>query len=493
MIGLRRHPHLYEINTWAWLERLSERNERLIRLADVPDKEWDSLASRGFDIIWLMGVWKRSPESRRLALSNAENHSLYDRALPGWKPTDVIGSPYAVMQYVPDPRIGTWDDLDRVRERLHTRGMRIFLDFVGNHTALDHPWTRDDPEFYVQGSQEDFERDSSMFFRVQSTNGPVYLALGKDPYFPPWRDVAQLNHFQPEMRAAQLGDLQTIAGHCDGVRCDMAMLHLSDIFAKIWTPFLNGIKPPAKEFWTEAHARVPDLTLLAEAYWGTESRLLNLGFSFTYDKEMYDAVRDENPSGVRARLAGDAEHQSHFARFLENHDEGRCAAVFGPERRDVAATLMGTVPGMRFYHQGELEGREIQLPITLRVAAEEAPDPAAAEFFDKILLITKDEIFHQGQWSLLAVTHDNEPTSENLIAYEWRSAKAWKIMVANLTGETAQGRVQFGERILADKSYVLYDELSQERCPRSGKELRELGLFVRRDRFGAHLFDVTLA
>ena len=295
------------------------------------------------------------------------------------------------------------------------------------------------------------------------------------------------------MRAAQLADLQTIAGHCDGVRCDMAMLHLNDIFARIWAPFLGDIKPPAMEFWTEAHARVPNLILLAEAYWGTESRLLDLGFSFTYDKELYDAVRDSNPSEVRARLAGDAEYQNHFAQFLENHDEARCAAVFGAERRDAVATLMGTVPGMRFYHQGELDGRKIQLPITLRVAADEPPDPATAAFFDKILQVTKDEVFHQGKWSLLAVTRDNEPISENLIAYEWRSAKSWKVIVVNLTAETAQGRVQFGDRILPDKSYVLCDELNEERYPRSGKELHDLGLFVRRDKFGAHLFDVMPA
>jgi hypothetical protein len=491
LIRLRPHPHLYEINTWAWLEELSERNHRLIKLADVPGTEWDALASRGFDIIWLMGVWQRSPESKLIALSDPQNPPLYDRALPGWKPTDVVGSPYAVMQYAPDPRMGTWDDLDLVRRQLRARGMSLFLDFVGNHTALDHPWTREHPEFYVQGSQKDFERDPSMFYRMQSANGTVFIALGKDPYFPPWRDVAQLNHFQPGMRAAQLADLRTIAGHCDGVRCDMAMLHLSDIFARIWAPFLNGLKAPSKEFWTEAHAAVPDLILLAEAYWGTESRLLDLGFSFTYDKDLYDAVRDENPSGVRARLAGDAEYQNHFARFLENHDEGRCAAIFGPERRQEAATLMGTVPGMRFYHQGELEGRRIHLPITLRVAAEEPPDPAASACFNKILQITKDDVFHEGKWSLLAVTQDNEPTSENLIAYEWRSDKAWKVIVANVTGETALGRVQFGDRMQADKSYIFFDELNQEPYPRSGKELRESGLFVRRDRFGAHLFDVT--
>ncbi len=151
--ALRPHPHLYEINTWAWLEKMSARAGRLIKLGDIPDGEWDALAHLGFNAIWLMGVWRRSPESRRIALADPSNTPQYDRALPGWKPEDVVGSPYAVAEYVPDPRIGTWDELDSVREKLHARGMALFLDFVGNHTALDHPWTRTHPEFYVQGAQ----------------------------------------------------------------------------------------------------------------------------------------------------------------------------------------------------------------------------------------------------------------------------------------------------------------------------------------------------
>ncbi|MDR3722182.1 MAG: hypothetical protein P4L00_11320, partial [Candidatus Acidoferrales bacterium] len=116
--ALRPHPHLYEINTWAWLEKLSAPLGRLIKLADVPDAEWDAIARLGFDIVWLMGVWQRSPESRRIKLGNPANHAEFDRALPGWKPDDVIGSAYAVAQYVPDPRTGTWDSLDAVRAKL---------------------------------------------------------------------------------------------------------------------------------------------------------------------------------------------------------------------------------------------------------------------------------------------------------------------------------------------------------------------------------------
>ena len=182
--------------------------------------------------------------------------------------------------------------------------MALFLDFVGNHTALDHPWTREHPDFYVQGTHEDFDNDPSLFYRIETPQGSRYsLAHGKDPYFPPWTDTLQLNHFSLPMRAAQLATLRTIAQHCDGVRCDMAMLHLNDIFEKIWSRFLKGAAPPATEFWTEARLAVPNLILLAEVYWGTERRLLDLGFSFVYDKELYDAVRDVHDA--RCALAPD--------------------------------------------------------------------------------------------------------------------------------------------------------------------------------------------
>jgi hypothetical protein len=141
-ITLRPHPHLYEINTWVWLEQLSAKLGRSITLGSVPDAEWDAIANHGFDVVWLMGVWQRSAESRRITLEDSANFQRYDRALPGWRIEDVIGSPYAVAAYTPDPRIGTWDELDHARQKLRERGAALFLDFVGNHTALDHPWTR---------------------------------------------------------------------------------------------------------------------------------------------------------------------------------------------------------------------------------------------------------------------------------------------------------------------------------------------------------------
>jgi hypothetical protein len=491
--ALRRNPHLYEINTWAWLEKLGTRLGRFVTLAEVPDAEWDALARLGFDAVWLMGVWKRSLEARRIALETAEAEggaAQYDRALPGWKPDDIIGSPYAVADYVPDARIGTWQALDGVRAKLHDRGVALFLDFVGNHTALDHAWVRRHPEFYVNGTAEDYQRDPASFCRVETPRRVFFLALGRDPYFPPWPDVAQLNHFSEQMRAAQLAELRTIAAHCDGVRCDMAMLHLSDIFERIWGHLLRGATAPAQEFWAKAHTAVPGLILLAEAYWGTESRLLDQGFSYVYDKGLYDAVRDRNMSEVHGRLSAPVADQNQRARFLENHDEERCATAFGADRRLCVGSLMGTLPGMRFYHQGQLEGAKARLPITLRMAADGDADLAATAFFAKLLRTAKDPVYHNGEWNLLEVTAEGDDTAGDLVAYEWRSSKAWKVIAVNLADHAAQGRVHFRPRSWDANEYSFYDELYDVRYVRSREELSRTGLFVRRERFDAHWFSV---
>ncbi len=491
--SLRPQPHLYEINAWAWLEQLSDRLGRNINLSDVPDSEWDALAQLGFDAVWLMGVWQRSPISRSITLEDPANFPTFGRALPGWTPADVVGSPYSIVQYIPDPRIGTWDSLDRIHERLHSRKMALFLDFVGNHTARDNPWVHDHPEFFVQGSLQDFKDNPSLFFQANTAQGLRYIALAKDPYFPPWTDVAQLNHFQPDMRAAHLAQLRVIAQHCDGVRCDMAMLQLTDIFESNWGHLLGNTLPPSREFWTEVRDVVPNLILLAEAYWGTEPRLIDLGFSFAYDKTLYDAVRNADVGAIRTRLSGNQQEQNHYARFLENHDESRRAEAFLNDRLPAVGTLMGTLPGMRFYQQGEIEGSRIRLPITLRVPADEPIDLYSSAFFQKILALTRENVFHDGKWNMLDVTAEGYSSPAGLLVYEWHSEEAWKIIAVNLVAGASQGRVPLAGRVSATQQFIFDDQLNEVRYDRSGEELHDLGLFIRLEGFQAHIFDVTPA
>ncbi len=103
---MRANPHLFEAHAFWLLNRLSERYSKPLTLAAVPDKEWKALADRGFDILWLMGVWTRSPGARQKALDDPALRRAYETVRPGWSQKDVAGSPYAVFDYSLDPFLG---------------------------------------------------------------------------------------------------------------------------------------------------------------------------------------------------------------------------------------------------------------------------------------------------------------------------------------------------------------------------------------------------
>ncbi len=288
MTGWPDQPVIYEINTAVWLNGLARAAGRRVTLADVADADWDAVTPAGVDAVWLMGVWERSPAGLALANANAELQASFTDALPDMQRTDVIGSPYCVRRYVADAGFGGPDALAVARAALAARGARLILDYVPNHVAPDHPWVSSRPELFVRGDDNDIKADPAGWMAAA---GQV-LAHGRDPYFPPWPDVVQLDAFSPAMRAATADVLGDIAGQCDGIRCDMAMLMINRIFGTTWGS--RAGPEPAQEFWpavlAELRARHPDTVMIAEAYWDKEWELQQQGFNFCYDKRLYDRI-----------------------------------------------------------------------------------------------------------------------------------------------------------------------------------------------------------
>ncbi|HTV55963.1 MAG TPA: alpha-amylase family glycosyl hydrolase [Terriglobia bacterium] len=488
---LRRHPHLYEINTWAWLEDLSARKGKRLTLGGVPNAEWDHLRELGFDLVWLMGVWKRSPAGRRIVRTDPSYFGVYDAVLPGWTMSDVVGSPYSIQDYRPDPQLGTWDEIDAVRRSLHARDMKLILDFVPNHTALDHPWIDAHPEYYVQGTLMDFRKEPAAFFLSERADSTLFIARGKDPYFPPWADTAQLNYYNPATRDAMLGVLGRLADHCDGARCDMAMLSLNDIFGKTWGPLVSAFPAPQEEFWPSAIAALPGFVWIGEVYWEMEPRLQQLGFDFTYDKGIYDCLLEGRPHAIRSTLSASDIYQNKSVRFLENHDERRSAAAFGKDKLRAVASLVATLPGMRFYHQGQFEARKLHLPIQLRRVAEEAPDGQIQALYQRLLDIARRDAFHEGDWRLLETRSAGDPSFDELIAYEWRLSMTLKIVVVNVSANISQGRIILGSALDSSVTYRINDELNNDNYERRGRDLTAGGLFVRLEGYQSRVLDIS--
>ncbi len=484
----RPMPNLYEINTLIWLGELSRKYGKPISLGNVPGREWDKLKKLGFDYVWLMGVWRRSKIGRKIAQQAQELQPAYAAALPDWSLTDVAGSPYSVSAYQPDDLIGDWEDLEKARRQLERRGLGLVLDLIVNHTGIDFPWAKKYPDRYVTGTEEEYQSNPSLYVPMKTGGRTVYIAKGKDPFFPPWHDTLQLNLFNSATRAALTRVVKDLSTRCHGLRCDMAMLALNEICRKTWGESLKCAEP-LTEFWGDLISGTGNLLWIAEAYWETEWKLQQLGFDFVYDKRLYDRLRHSSARDLSLHLLGEISFQSKLVRFLENHDEPRSAEVFDRKRLEAALVVIATLPGMKMYHYGQLEGRCHRVPVQLtRVAAEE-PDEELERYYQKILKISRHPVFSEGDWELLEARSSGDETHSNIIAYMWKADGRAKVVTVNFSPGWSQARIPLKTALARDTCEII-DELNGDKYTRSSAELNSPGLHVLLDGYRAHVFDM---
>lgn len=425
-------PLLYEIPTRCWLREMPTVPHRPATLADVPEAILSRWRERGITHVWLMGLWPTGPRARQIALEHPDLRAVYDNVLPAWNPEDVGGSPYAPASYQVPEEFGGTRALRVFRERLNSMGLRLILDFIPNHVGLDHPWVREHPEYFVHSRTERPDAFPWPIAPQGSTAATVtrfWVAHGRDPYYPPWTDTAQLDLRNPATRRALIETLLHVADQCDGVRCDMAMLVLSDVFARTWADWPGPGPTPPGEFWAEAIEAVrrkhPGFQFLAEVYWGLEARLQSLGFDYTYDKVLYDLlVHGPGPRVQQHLLTLPPAVLAAGIHFLENHDEPRAAAVFPPDRHRAALWIAWALPGLRFLHQGQETGARVRLPVQLQRRPPEPPDACVEKIYEETLRVIEEARVGQGQPSLLtprAAWPDN-PSGLNFVLVSWVQA-----------------------------------------------------------------------
>ncbi len=489
MTTWRKHPVIYEVNTWVWLNNLSRKHQRRLDLGTIPEQEWDAIADQGFDAVWFMGVWERSPAGMAISMRNEGLLQDFRRALPDFAPEDNVGSPYCVRRYVVDGHLGGPEGLATARRSLDRRGLRLILDFVPNHVAPDNPWASDHPEYFIQGSAEDARRDPGSFIEC----GGKVFACGRDPYFPAWPDVLQLNAFQPALRQAAIETIAEIAGQCDGIRCDMAMLMLNATFERTWGD-RAGAKPD-HDYWTTVipaiKGRYPQFRFIAEAYWDLEWELRQQGFDFCYDKKLYDRMEHGPAENVRQHLLADLSYQEGMVRFIENHDEPRAAVTFPGGKDRAAAVAILTLPGARLLHEGQFEGWRVRLPVFLGRRPAEAVDHDLEDFYGRVLTATYRDLFRSGEWRLCERSGwpDNQ-SCQNVLAWCWVKDNERALIVVNYGQAPAQARVHVGWDELRSRQWRLDDELTADVYERDGNEMRDSGLYVDLAPWQCHVFEV---
>ena len=488
------HPFLYEINTRCWLRELSDSAGLVVTLADVPESEFVFWKQCCFTHIWLMGIWATGPICRRMAINEPNLRRAYDEIIPGWTEKDVGGSPYAIGDYSVPLDIGGESGLKQFRERLHAYGLKLILDFVPNHLGLDHRWLREKPDYFVQGPA-----DSPGTFPQETVDGVRWLAHGKDPYFAPWNDTVQVDYRRPATRAAMKELLLSIAAHCDGLRCDMAMLLLNDVFGKTWAHLpchdFNG-EPPATEFWSDVIPAVktlqPGFLFLAEVYWDLESRMLQLGFDFTYDKRLYDELYWRNAIGTTSRILWlPRDLLARSAHFIENHDEPRIAPQLSPAEQRAAALVILGLPGMRFLHDGQLTGARVKLPVQLARRGQEPINAAVKKIYGEMLPALQNSAVGRGKWRVLLPREawSDNTTATNFVIVQWQNQEpGFDLVVVNLASHRSQCYASLGTDKVAEFDWKLHDLLGTEHYERFGTDLASQGLYLDLPEHGAQVF-----
>ncbi len=454
-----KHPFhqtlLYEIHSRIFCK------ENQSRIDEFATTFFHDSATSCADEIWLMGIWEMSPTSQKIARSHSGLRNEFKKALQNVSEEDILSSPYAVFDYNLNPLLTDADELARFRNRLSTKNQKLILDFVPNHMAIDTPYLDSHPNCFLTGDKLDKNH-------FKHTSGKIY-AHGKDPYFDGWTDTVQWDFSNPATLELHKQIVLKIADYCDGVRCDMAMLALPDVF-------FNTHNKTGVNYWNElirsVKNRHPHFKFYAEAYWNREYDLQTLGFDGTYDKTLYDRLSHTMGISVCEHLDADLPYQNKSIRFLENHDEERAIAHFSDNSK-YFFSLLCFLPGILLYYQGQELGNQIKLPVQLGKRDIESPNINISKFYERIFSILKNRPTNIERTILNYILYGDGRILAYLLSYPANQ----ELLIWNPMPQEISGKVFIGETVNLQSDFV--DQVSDEIFPKPTLEELKTGIYFK--------------
>ena len=494
-------PTLFEINTRVYLNELSKKLNKQVSFVDVPDSLLLDLANKGFDFIWFLGVWQIGAVGKNVSRTTKAWQESFRNCLPDLNQNDITGSPFAVQSYEVDSFLGGPESLAKLRKRMQAFNLKLCLDFVPNHTAIDNPWVVNNPDFYMQGSEVDLQAQPENYIKIKSKKEEQVFAYGRDPYFSGWPDTLQLNYFNSKFQTEMKAILKKIASQCDALRCDMAMLVISHVFKKTWgdRTALGNKNLVESDFWPNAINEVkssnPEFKFIAEAYWELEWELQQQGFDYTYDKRLYDRLAHENAMVVNSHLQADWDYSQKMVRFLENHDEKRAAEVFFTEKQCAAAVITFFAPGLLFFHEGQFEGWKKHASVHLNRRPNEETTVSLLNFYASLLHSLKNPEIKTSSYQILHARqpYENDDSFKQFVcALRISKNGQANLAVVNYGPSQAQCFLPLPLPEINNKTVTLNDKLGPNNYEREGSKLTSEGLYLNMQPWGYHLFEISI-
>jgi glycosidase len=474
-------------NCAVWLDQLSHRYGRAVTTLDqIPDEELDRLAAWGFNALWLIGVWERSPASRRI------KHLMGN--------IDAVSSAYSLYDYRIAAELGGEEALRSLDARARARGIRLTSDMVPNHTGIYSRWILEHPEYFIQTPYPPFpnyrftgadlsedpavqlriedgywsRRDAAVAFqRIDNRTGEIrYIYHGNDGTNMPWNDTAQLDMLRRNVREAVIGQILNVAGRFSIIRFDAAMTLTKRHFARLWYPEPGGggdIPSRAdfalskeeferafpEEFWREVVDRVnaerPDTLLLAEAFWLLEGYFVrSLGMHRVYNSAFMHMQMKEENAKYRRLLAETLEFEpeilKRYVSFMSNPDEETAIRQFGTDDKYFGVcVLLSTLPGLPMFGHGQIEGLTEKYGMEyLRAYYQESPNEGLIARHEREIfpLLKKRYLFSPvADFWLFDVRTPADTVDENVFAFVNRARGERALVLYNNKYERAAGRI----------------------------------------------------